>query len=317
MAITLEKMKRFVVLAVMSAGVFMAKSYAQDKPLLEGNLKGVQHLGIPVTDINEAKRWYTDVLGFRVVHEPNVPAKDGVIQVAFLKRTDITIEIYQLLGKDFNEIKSRGHGHIDHFAIDVTDVNKSLEDALAAGAKIDESTPDGLKFIPSFFSKGVKYVVLKGPMGEKVELNQRLDLEPSRSKENLTGWSHLGIPVVDINESKNFYSRFGFADIMSAEIPQKSGIIKCSMMQKDGFTIELYQLYGDALAEIAKRKDGHIDHVAFDVADIDAAYDELKKAGFAALEKSPVFLNFWEKGIKYFNIRGPGGEKLEFSQVLN
>jgi lactoylglutathione lyase len=301
----------------MLAGMPMAKSHAQEKPLLQNNLKGVQHLGIPVTDINNAKRWYAEKLGFRVVHEPNVVTADGVIQVAFLKKADITIELYQLLGKDLDEVKTRGHGHIDHFAIDVTDVNKALKDTLKAGAKLDSSTPDGPKYIPTFFSKGVKYVVLQGPTAEKVELNQRLDREILPSDDTLTGWSHLGIPVVDINESKNFYRRFGFADVMSAEIPQPAGAIKCSMMQKNGFTIELYQLYGDALAEVSKRKDGHIDHIAFDVADVNAACAELKKAGFATLEDAPVFLNFWDKGMKYFNIRGPSGEKLEFSQILN
>jgi lactoylglutathione lyase len=295
----------------------MAKSYAQEKPLLQNNLRGDQHLGIPVVDINAAKEWYIKTLGFRVVHEPNVPTKDGVIQVAFLKKNNVTIELYQLTGKDLAEIKTRTNGHIDHFAIDVADINKALAEALAAGAKLDESTPDGPKFISTFFSKGVKYVVLKGPTGEKVELNQRLDLKPSAAGQTIRGWSHLGIPVTDINESRNFYARFGFVDIMSAEIPQTGCAIKCSMMQKDGFTIELYQLCGDALKEISKRKDGRIDHIALDVADINAAYDELKKAGFVIFEDAPVYLAFWEKGIKYFNIRGPCGEKLEFCQILN
>jgi lactoylglutathione lyase len=292
----------------------MAKTYAQEKNLLKDNLKGAQHLGIPVADIDKAKDWYSRILGFAVVHEPNVPTDQGVIKVAFLKKDNITLELYQLVGKNLEEVKTRAHGHIDHFAIDVADINKALQNAVKAGAKLEQSTADGIQSIPSFWSKGVKYVILQGPAGEKVEFNQRFDLPATA--QNLRGWSHLGIPATDINNSKNFYRRFGFKEVMYAEILQQAGTIKASMMQKDDFTIELYQLYGDALDEVAKRKDGRIDHIAFDVADIDKAFSELKNAGLLILEDAPLSLNFWDKGIKYFNIRGPNSEKLEFSQVL-
>jgi catechol 2,3-dioxygenase-like lactoylglutathione lyase family enzyme len=70
------------------------------------------------------------------------------------------------------------------------------------------------------------------------------------------------------------------------------------------------------LPQIASRKDGHIDHVAFDVADIDEAYALIKAGGFNIIEPEPVFLQFWKSGCKYFNILGPDGERLEFNQVL-
>ena len=70
------------------------------------------------------------------------------------------------------------------------------------------------------------------------------------------------------------------------------------------------------LAEIRGRSNGHIDHIAFDVDDIDQTYSELKQAGFNILEPEPVFLAFWYKGCKYFNITGPDGERLEFNQIL-
>jgi hypothetical protein len=33
--------------------------------------------------------------------------------------------------------------------------------------------------------------------------------------------------------------------------------------------------------------------------------------------KEPVYLPFWEKGIKYFNVLGPDGERVEFAERLN
>jgi len=70
------------------------------------------------------------------------------------------------------------------------------------------------------------------------------------------------------------------------------------------------------LAAIAARKDGHVDHVAFDVDDIDKTFSVLKEAGYTIFETAPMFLHFWKNGCKYFNISGPDGERLEFNQVL-
>ena len=285
--------------------------------LLEGNLQGGQHLGIPVLDIEQAKAWYTQKLGFEVIHEPRVLTAEGEIKVAFLKLGNMTLECYQLVGKELEEIRARGHGHIDHFTIDVLDIDQALRDALQNGAELDDSTPDGPVLVASFWSKGAKYVMLKGPMGEKVELNQRLDLNPVRRKDMLGGWSHLGIPVTNIERSKNFYRQFGFTEIMSAEIPVNGDAVKAVMIEKDDFIVELYQLVGDELTEIGTRKDGHIDHIAFNTVDVDQAYAELQAAGMKMIEETPIYLSdFWDNGCKYFNIRGPDGEKLEFNQRI-
>jgi catechol 2,3-dioxygenase-like lactoylglutathione lyase family enzyme len=285
--------------------------------LLEGNLQGGQHLGIPVLDIKKAKTWYTKKLGFEVIHEPRISTTEGEIKVAFLKLGNMILECYQLVGKELEEIRTRGHGHIDHFTIDVLAIDQALRDALQNGAALDDSTPDGPVLVASFWSKGAKYVMLKGPMGEKVELNQRLDLDPLRRSDMLGGWSHLGIPVTDIDKSKHFYTQFGFTSIMNAEIPANGDAIKAVMMQKDDFVIELYQLVGKELAEIATRKDGHIDHIALSVIDIEKAFADIQAAGLKPLETAPVLLStFFEQGVKYFNIRGPDGEKVEFNQIL-
>jgi len=80
--------------------------------------------------------------------------------------------------------------------------------------------------------------------------------------------------------------------------------------------IELYQMPDPELAEVRARQNGHIDHIAFDVDDIDITYATLKENGYHIFEAAPVFLAFWKNGCKYFNIEGPDGERLEFNQVL-
>jgi catechol 2,3-dioxygenase-like lactoylglutathione lyase family enzyme len=132
----------------------------------------------------------------------------------------------------------------------------------------------------------------------------------------INGIQHIGVPVTDIGASQLFYKHLGFENVMEAPFKHEGEKGTCVMMQRGSMIMELYQLPEAALAEIRSRSNGHIDHVAFDVSDIDEAFNELKQAGFNVIEEAPVFLQFWKNGCKYFNITGPDGERLEFNQVL-
>lgn len=103
---------------------------------------------------------------------------------------------------------------------------------------------------------------------------------------------------------------------MEQPFTDKDGQGTCVMMQLGDIILELYQLPEAALAEIRTRKHGHVDHVAFDVNDIDEAFAIAKQSGLNIQEEAPVFLQFWKNGCKYFNITGPDGERLEFNQIL-
>jgi catechol 2,3-dioxygenase-like lactoylglutathione lyase family enzyme len=127
---------------------------------------------------------------------------------------------------------------------------------------------------------------------------------------------HIGIPVTDLNVSETFYKRLGFVNATSSPFDHNDGKGKMMMMRLKDIIIELYQLPEADLDEIRSRNDGHIDHITFDVSDIDQTYSALKEASFQILEEQPVFLPFWENGCKYFNILGPDGERLEFNQIL-
>ena len=127
---------------------------------------------------------------------------------------------------------------------------------------------------------------------------------------------HIGIPVTDIKVSTAFYKRFGFKNVMSTTFEYNGGSGNVAMMKLNGMIVELYQMPEKELTEIRQRSNGHIDHIAFDVDDIDAVFNELKRNDFKILEEEPVFLSFWKNGCKYFNITGPDGERLEFNQIL-
>jgi catechol 2,3-dioxygenase-like lactoylglutathione lyase family enzyme len=127
---------------------------------------------------------------------------------------------------------------------------------------------------------------------------------------------HVGIPVQNLVRSETFYEKLGFSNVMSSEFRFNGEKGNVAMMQNGSVIIELYQMPPAELAEIKTRKDGRIDHIAFDVNDIDTCFQTLKNAGFEIIEKQPVKLDFWAKGCKYFNISGPDGERLEFNEII-
>jgi catechol 2,3-dioxygenase-like lactoylglutathione lyase family enzyme len=127
---------------------------------------------------------------------------------------------------------------------------------------------------------------------------------------------HIGIPVTNVDASEVFYRRLGFVNSMTSGFDYQGGRGKCVMMQRDSMILELYQMPDAELAAIRGRRDGHVDHVAFDVDDIDATFAQLKAEGFTPVEEKPVLLPFWKNGCKYFFILGPDGERLEFNQIL-
>ena len=127
---------------------------------------------------------------------------------------------------------------------------------------------------------------------------------------------HIGIPVTNIKASETFYEKLGFKNVMATTFQYNGGTGNVAMMKLNEMIIELYQMPDAELKEIRERKNGHIDHIAFDVDDIDKTFKEIKNNGFTVLEEVPVFLSFWKNGCKYFNITGPDGERLEFNQIL-
>ena len=117
--------------------------------------KGLDHIGIPTTDMDKTKKFYTD-LGFKLAFE----TVNGGLPVCFLEKDGLMIETYVVEGKS-----AMVNGAVDHFAISCTDIEKCFAEAkkLPYPMLKDEST-----FLP-FWEHGVKFFHLIGPNGEAVE----------------------------------------------------------------------------------------------------------------------------------------------------
>ena len=128
---------------------------------LKEQLNGVQHIGIPTNDIEKTIEFYQK-LGFEIAFQTvNEEANE---KVAFLKLHTLVIETYE------NKAAAMQAGAVDHFAIDVKDIEKVYSMIDRAGLN---STQDTIHFLP-FWEKGVKFFTIEGPNKEKVEFSQYL-----------------------------------------------------------------------------------------------------------------------------------------------
>ncbi len=280
--------------------------------MLKDHIKGIQHVGIPVSDMEKTADWYCKNLDFETTAVFNV----GGVGIRFLCNGNMTLELYQFPpGEVADEIRSRGNGHIDHIALDAQDVNGALRACKAKGLELE--TQNGSYFeIPECWEKGTKYFHAICPNGDRVEFAERSGKKAARLK-NVEGWAHLGIPVTDIVRSQQFYENLGFEPVMQCHIggEKEEERIYITMMQLRSFIIELYQLLPNDLPGIRERKDGHIDHLALDVDDVEAAQREAHTEGCVFATEKTEDLPIWEKGCRYFIIRGPDGERVEFNQI--
>lgn len=122
---------------------------------------------------------------------------------------------------------------------------------------------------------------------------------------NLKGLQHIGIPTNDMDATVEFYEKIGFEIAHEA----KDGDVRVVFLKLGSLMLETYENNAAVL------KDGAVDHIAFDVADIEEAYKFITGLGIKILTEI-TYLPFWDNGIKFFIAQGPNMERLEFAQYL-
>lgn len=125
-------------------------------------------------------------------------------------------------------------------------------------------------------------------------------------KEYATGIQHVGIPTKNMDATKEFYQNLGFEPAFETV---NDGSKVC-FLKLENLVMEVYES-GDAAGKI-----GAIEHVAIDVTDIEQVYEEICKKNMNTMQDEIHFLPFWDNGVRFFTIKGPNEEKIEFSQFL-
>ena len=128
----------------------------------------VDHIGIAVKSIDEALKFYEDVLGIKCVSQEIV--EEQKVKVAFLPVGDTEVELLESTDEDgpvAKFIEKKGEG-IQHIAYKVDDIEKAIEELKAKGIRmIDEK--------PRYGAGGAKIAFLhpKSTFGVLIELCQR------------------------------------------------------------------------------------------------------------------------------------------------
>jgi len=102
-------------------------------------IQKIDHIGIAVSDLDEALKLYRDTLGLEVEHTEDFEG----MKIAFIPIGDTEFELLQ--PTDPNSalakfIEKRGTG-VQHIAVRVDDVEKSLEELKAKGLRVIDEKP--------------------------------------------------------------------------------------------------------------------------------------------------------------------------------
>lgn len=122
-------------------------------------VNGIQHIGIPTSDIEKTIVFY-EKLGFVTEHRNQVPSNGA--QVAFLRMKNLVIETYAEGGNGLD-------GAINHLALDCTDIDKAYQWALEQRFTL---LSQGIEKLP-FWENGVAFFIIEGPNKERIEFCQR------------------------------------------------------------------------------------------------------------------------------------------------
>lgn len=119
---------------------------------------------------------------------------------------------------------------------------------------------------------------------------------------------HIGIPTDDMTKTIAFWEKLGFKKLGEFDTDDQGNEVV--FMQYGHLTLEIWT--GDG----AVHKTGAINHISLNTSDADAAFKAAKVEGFKLKDSEVQHLDFWDKGIKFFNIEGPNSETIEFCEIV-
>ena len=104
-------------------------------------IKHIDHIGVAVKNIEQAGKFYTDILGLKIEDVENVA--DQKVNVAFLPITDSEVELLESTDADgpiAKYIDARGEG-IQHIAFRVENIEEALDELKAKEVRLIDQEP--------------------------------------------------------------------------------------------------------------------------------------------------------------------------------
>jgi lactoylglutathione lyase len=159
----------FVLILILMMVVIMAADQSLLADVNTPDINGLAHICIYTRDMEKSLVFYTDTLGFNLVHRTRLDAGFGF---AMVRQGSCIIELLE--PEDVNKVKPRTGGVIDHVALEVKDINAVYTKLKSKGVGFTTPIIDD----PNLMG-GVKIAFFRGPSGESFELFEYLKPLPA------------------------------------------------------------------------------------------------------------------------------------------
>ena len=284
--------------ALLAVGTVVSAADVPPRP----RITGIAHIALFVHDMEKARGFYKDFLGFG---EPfSLNNADGSLSMTFIKVNDHQyIELFPE--------KQAGSDRLNHISVETDDAEKMRLYLAAKGVPVPDKV--GVGRIKN------KNFNVKDPDGHTVEFVEYVPEGWSMREKGKymtadrvsTRMMHLGILVGDLDASMKFYRDvLGFQEFWRGS---KDGKVLnwVNMRVPDGDTYIELMLYDKMPAPDAR---GTAHHICLEVADIDKAKSHLEARPAAKAYTKPLEIRTGTNRKRQMNLYDPDGTRSELME---
>jgi methylmalonyl-CoA epimerase len=125
-------------------------------------LNNFYHIGIEVPDLQEAKKFYMELIGLELDFEERLPEKK--LTVAFLKGKGCELELMCFDNSNEKNFAATEESHVQHISFLVDDIDEAMAYLKDKGIELESEEPI------SVFNGKTLYNTFNGPGGELLEI---------------------------------------------------------------------------------------------------------------------------------------------------